>query len=52
MIQKIAEYIAAHPQQLAGQIAAHIGISLIALLACPEREHSMHAGVSLKQTRP
>ena len=33
MIQKIGEYIAAHPQQLAGQIAAHIGISLIALLA-------------------
>ena len=33
MIQKIVEYIAAHPQQLAEQIAAHIGISLFALLA-------------------
>ena len=31
MIQKIAEYIATHPQQLAEQIAAHIGISLFAL---------------------
>ena len=28
MIQKIAEYIASHPQQLAEQFAAHIGISL------------------------
>ena len=33
MIQKIAEYIATHPQQIAEQIAAHIGISLFALLA-------------------
>ena len=32
MVQKIAEYIATHPQQLAEQIAAHIGISLVALL--------------------
>ena len=32
MIQKIAEYIATHPQQLVEQIAAHIGISLFALL--------------------
>ena len=32
MVQKIAEYIATHPQQLAEQIAAHIGISLFALL--------------------
>ena len=31
MIQKIEEYIATHPQQLAEQIAAHIGISLFAL---------------------
>lgn len=33
MTWKIAEYIAAHPQQLAEQIAAHIGISLFALSA-------------------
>ena len=33
MTLKIAEYIAAHPQQLAEQIAAHIGISLFALSA-------------------
>ncbi len=32
MVQKMAEYIATHPQQLAEQIAAHIGISLVALL--------------------
>lgn len=32
MVQKIAEYIATHPQQLAEQIAAHIEISLVALL--------------------
>ena len=31
MIQKITEYIATHPQQLAEQITAHIGISLFAL---------------------
>ena len=31
MVQKIAEYIATHPQQIAEQIAAHIGISLFAL---------------------
>ena len=33
MILKIAEYIMAHPQQLAGQIFAHIWISLLALFA-------------------
>ena len=33
MILKIAEYIMTHPQQLAGQIFAHIWISLLALSA-------------------